>query len=219
MPNHTRNPSFDLKNFLTQTAGLAAEVYQKDHIIYSQGEWADSIFYIYSGSVKVTVFSKHGKEAVLAFRGPDEFFGEGAMTGKPVRLATATAASRCEIIPIGKEVIVRLLHQELAFADYFLEHLLTRTVRLEADLVDQLFNSTEMRLARALVLLAHLEGDLNPEPISINVNQETLAAMIGTTRARVSIFMNKFRTLGLIHYNGHITVHKALLNFVLRERS
>ena len=159
-----------------------------------------------------------GKEAIIAIRGPDEFCGEGALTGTPLRLDTATAMSTCEIIRLESEIVVRLLHENQEFSDYFLAHLLTRTARTEADLVDQLFNSSEMRLARALLLLANYRNDVGPEPIAVEVNQETLAALIGTTRSRVNFFMNKFRKLGLINYNGKVEVHKAMLNFVLNER-
>ena len=192
--------------------------YQENQIVYAQGDPADSVFYIHTGQVKVTVVSKLGKEAVVAIRGPDEFCGEGALNGSPLRLATATTISSCEIIRLETQTIVRLLHENQEFADYFLAHLLTRTARVEADLVDQLFNSSEMRLARALLLLANYGNDFGLEPIAIKVNQETLAGMIGTTRSRVNFFMNKFRKLGLIDYNGKLEVHKALLNFVLNER-
>jgi CRP/FNR family transcriptional regulator, cyclic AMP receptor protein len=162
--------------------------------------------------------SERGKEAVVAIRGPDEFCGEGAMTGKPLRLSTATAMSKCEIIRLEMRTMVRLLHQETEFADYFLHHLLNRTARVEADLANQLFNSSEMRLARALLLLAHYGNNVDQEPIPVKVTQETLAALVGTTRPRVNFFMNKFRKLGLIDYNGTVEVRKALLNFVLHER-
>jgi CRP/FNR family cyclic AMP-dependent transcriptional regulator len=176
------------------------------------------VFYVHSGQVKVTVISERGKEAVVAIRGPDEFCGEEALTGAPLRLTSTAAISMCEIVRIEKNVMVRLLHEDPKFGDYFLAHLLTRTARVEADLVDQLFNSSEMRLARALLLLANYGNDVGPEPIPVQVNQQTLAEMIGTTRSRVSLFMNKFRKLGLINYNGKLEVQKALLNFVLNEK-
>ena len=182
------------------------------------GNSANSVFYIHKGKVKLTVVSKRGKEAVVAIRGPDEFCGEGALTGTPLRLATVTTMSTCEIVRLEKETLISLLHQNSEFADYFLTHLLTRTARVEADLVDQLFNSGEMRLARALLLLANYGSDLGLEPLPVTVNQDTLAALIGTTRGRVNMFMNKFRKLGLINYNGKLEVQKALLNFVLNER-
>jgi len=192
--------------------------YSENQTIYAQGDPADSVFYIHRGKVKVTVVSKLGKEAVVAIRGPDEFCGEGAMTGAPLRLATATTMSTCEIIRLEPHTVVRLLHENQEFADYFLAHLLTRTARVEADLVDQLFNSSEMRLARALLLLANYGNEVGQEPIPVKVNQETLAALIGTTRSRVNVFMNKFRKLGLIKYNGKLEVQNGLLNFVLNER-
>jgi CRP/FNR family cyclic AMP-dependent transcriptional regulator len=219
MPRDEKHHSFDVMDLLTQhNARWTLSKYQENQTVYSQGDPADSIFYVHKGKVKVTVISKRGKEAIVAIRGPDEFCGEGALTGVPLRLATATAMSACQIVRLENETVVRLLHQSQEFADYFLEHLLTRTARVEADLVDQLFNSSEMRLARALLLLANFGGDAGTDPIPLKVNQDTLAALIGTTRPRVSIFMNKFRRLGLIKYNGKLEVQKALLNFVLHEK-
>src|ERR1700681_411476 len=215
----SKAPSFDVMALLTQhNTRWALSKYEENQIVYSQGDPADSVFYVHAGKVKVTVISQHGKEAIVAIRGPDEFCGEGAMTGTPLRLATTTTMSTCEIIRIETKTIVSLLHQDHEFADYFLHHLLTRTARVEADLVDQLFNSSEMRLARALLLLANYGNTFGLEPLPVNVNQDTLAALIGTTRSRVNFFMNKFRKLGLIKYNGKLEVQKALLNFVLNER-
>jgi CRP/FNR family cyclic AMP-dependent transcriptional regulator len=185
--------------------------------VFSQGKPADSVFYIQKGKFKVTVVSEQGKEAVVAVLGPDEFCGEGCLTGQPLRLATATAMTECEIMRLEKAVMIRVLHEEPAFSEMFVSHLLARTVRVEADLVDQLFNSSEKRLARALLLLANFGKDGRPEPIIAKVSQETLAEMIGTTRSRVSYFMNKFRKLGLIDYNGRIEIHSSLLNVVLHE--
>jgi CRP/FNR family cyclic AMP-dependent transcriptional regulator len=184
----------------------------------AQGDPADSVFYVHRGRVKVTINSEHGKEAVVAIRGPDEFCGEGALTGMPLRLASLITMTACEIIRLEKEALADLLHENAEFGDYFLAHLLTRTARVEADLVDQLFNSSEMRLARAHLLLANYGHDVGSEPIPVQVNQETLAELIGTTRSRVNHFMNKFRKLGLIKYNGKLEVQKALLNYVLHER-
>ena len=167
--------------------------------------------------VKVTVVSEQGKEAVVAILGADEFCGEGCLTGQPLRLATATAMTDCEIMRLEKSTMTRVLHDEPAFSEMFVSHLLARTTRVEADLVDQLFNSSEKRLARALLLLANFGKDSPPEPIIAKISQETLAEMIGTTRSRVSVFMNKFRKLGLINYNGHIEIHRSLLNVVLHE--
>jgi CRP-like cAMP-binding protein len=211
--------SFDVMGLLTKhNTRWALSKYKENQVVYSQGDPADSVFYIHKGKVKVTVTSERGKEAIVAIRGPDDFCGEGALTGKPLRLATTTTMSKCEIIRLEKQTIVRVLHQEPEFSDYFLNHLLTRTARVEADLVDQFFNSSEMRLARALLLLANYGNDSGLEPLPIEMNQETLAEMIGTTRSRVNTFMNKFRKLGFIKYNGKLEVQKALLNFVLHEQ-
>jgi CRP/FNR family transcriptional regulator, cyclic AMP receptor protein len=219
MPRHVKPPSFDVIGLLTQhNTRWTFSKYVENQTVFAQGDPADSVFYIQSGKVKETVISKLGKEAIVAIRCPDEFCGEGALTGTPLRLHTATAMSTCEIIRLETQTIVRLLRENEEFADYFLGHLLTRTARVEADLVDQLFNSSEMRLARALLLLANYGNDLGADPIPVMVNQETLAEIIGTTRSRVNFFMNKFRKLGLIKYNGKVEVQKALLNFVLNEQ-
>jgi CRP/FNR family cyclic AMP-dependent transcriptional regulator len=219
MQADAKHRSFDVMGLLIQhNTRWTLSKYQENQIVYSQGDPADSVFYIHRGKVKVTVISKLGKKAVVAIRGPDEFCGEGALTGTPLRLDTTIAMSACKIIRLETETVVRLLHQDSEFGDYFLSHLLTRTARVEADLVDQLFNSSEMRLARALLLLANYGNDVGLEPIPVKVNQETLAELIGTTRSRVNVFMNKFRKLGLINYNGKLEVQKALLNFVLNER-
>jgi CRP-like cAMP-binding protein len=219
MQQDPKHPSFNVMGLLSQhNTRWTLSQYQENQIVYAQGGPADSVFYIHTGNVKVTVVSKLGKEAVVAIRGPDEFCGEGAMTGTPLRLATATTMSTCKMIRLEPETVVRLLHENQEFADYFLGHLLTRTARVEADLVDQLFNSSEMRLARALLLLANYGNDVGQVSIPVKINQETLAALIGTTRSRVNFFMNKFRKLGLIKYNGKLEVQKALLNFVLNER-
>ncbi len=219
MQQDPKHPSFDVMGLLTQhNTRWTLSKYKENQTVYSQGDSADSVFYIAKGKVKVTVISKLGKEAVVAIRGPDEFCGEGALTGTPLRLATTTTMTACEIIRLETETLARLLHENQQFADYFLAHLLTRTARVEADLVDQLFNSSEMRLARALLLLANFGNDVGLDPIPVKVNQDTLAALIGTTRSRVNVFMNKFRKMGLIKYNGKLEVQKALLNFVLNER-
>src|ERR1700684_2579486 len=218
MQTAAKRTSLDVTELFRQEPGLSVSTYSKNEIVYTQGDPANSVFYIHKGKVKVTVISEQGKEAVVAIRGPDEFCGEGALTGKPMRLAHAVTISMCEIIRMEKSTMVRLLHEDPEFGDYFLAHLLTRTARVEADLVDQLFNSSEMRLARALLLLANYGNDFGLEPIAVKVNQETLAGLIGTTRSRVNVFMNKFRKLGLINYNGKLEVQKGLLNFVLNER-
>jgi CRP-like cAMP-binding protein len=218
MAKNSSPSSFDVIGFLTQRGPKrTVSKYRANQILYSQGDPADSVFYIHKGKVKVTVTSEHGKEAVVAIRGPDEFCGEQAMTGMPLRLSSAAAMTECDVIRLDNAVLARLLRFEPEFADYFLFHLLTRTARVEADLVDQLFSSSEMRLARTLLLLANYGGDIGPEPIPIKVNHDLLAKMIGTTRSRVTVFMNKFRKLGLIDYNGTLKVQKALLNFVLHD--
>jgi CRP-like cAMP-binding protein len=212
-------PPFDPKAFLAKAnGGRTISTYRRNQAVFSQGQPADSVFYIQEGKVKVTVLSEQGKEAVVAVLGPDEFCGEGCLTGQPLRIATATAMTQCEIMRLEKETIVRVLHDEPAFSEMFVAHLLARTIRVEEDLVDQLFNSSEKRLARALLLLANFGKPGIPEPIIAEISQETLAEMIGTTRSRVSKFMNKFRKLGLIDYNGHIEVHSSLLSLVLHEK-
>ncbi len=209
---------FDPKVFLaTVNGGRSISKYREGDTVFSQGKPADAVFYIQNGKVKVTVVSEQGKEAIVAVLGQDEFCGEGCLTGQPLRLATAVAMTECEIMRVEKAVMVRVLHEEPAFSEMFVAHLLARTIRVEADLVDQLFNSSEKRLARALLLLANFGKEGRPEPIIAKVSQETLAEMIGTTRSRVSFFMNKFRKLGLIAYNGHIEIHTSLLNVVLHE--
>ncbi len=216
--NSNKKLPFDAKVFLaTVNGGRSISKYRKDETVFSQGKPADAVFYIQKGKVKVTVVSEQGKEAVVAVLGSDEFCGEGCLTGQLLRLATATAMTECEIMRLEKATMIRVLHEEPAFSEMFVSHLLARTVRVEADLVDQLFNSSEKRLARALLLLANFGKDSLPEPILAKISQETLAEMIGTTRSRVSFFMNKFRKLGLIDYNGHIEIHRSLLNVVLHE--
>jgi CRP/FNR family transcriptional regulator, cyclic AMP receptor protein len=218
MAKKAKKVPFDPKVFLaTVNGGRTVASYRKGEVIFSQGKPADAVFYIQKGKVKVTVISEQGKEAVVAVLGADEFCGEGCLTGQPLRLATATAMTECEIMRLEKETMIRVLHEEPVFSEFFVAHLLTRTSRVEADLVDQLFNSSEKRLARALLLLANFGKDGRPEPIIAKVSQETLAEMIGTTRSRVSFFMNKFRKLGLIDYNGHLEIHSSLLNVVLHE--
>lgn len=175
------------------------------------------MFYVQKGDVKVVVTSEQGKEAVVGIVKAKEFFGEGSLVGQPLRLATATAMTDSEILCVEKPEMVRVLHAEPAFAELFMAHLLTRNSRVEADLVDQLFNSSEKRLARTLLLMASFGTESAPQPITAKVNQETLAAIIGTTRSRVSYFMNKFRKLGFIEYNGQLKVHSSLLTVLLRE--
>jgi CRP/FNR family cyclic AMP-dependent transcriptional regulator len=211
--------SFDPKVFLSKVnGGRSISDYQKDQFVYAQGEPADSVFYIESGQVKKTVVSEQGKEAVVALLGTGDFFGEGCLTGQRLRLETVSAMAECVIVRIIKGDITRVIHEEPAFAELFIAHLLARNSRVEEDLVDQLFNSSEKRLARTLLLLANFGKEGRPEPIIAKISQEILAEMIGTTRARVSHFMNKFRKLGLIDYNGHIEVHSSLLNMVLHDK-
>ena len=213
-----RKRPFDPKVFLdTENVGRTISKYQKDQTVFAQGSPADAVFYIQKGKVKITVVSEQGKEAVVAVLGSDEFCGEGCLTGQPRRIATAVAMTKCEIMRLEKVAIVRVLHEEPAFSEMFIGHLLARTMRVEEDLIDQLFNSSEKRLARALLLLANFGKDGRPEQIIAKVSQETLAEMIGTTRSRVSHFMNKFRKLGFIEYNGHLEVHSSLLNVVLHD--
>jgi CRP/FNR family transcriptional regulator, cyclic AMP receptor protein len=214
-----RKLPFDPKAFLSKVnGGRAISDYRKDQIVYMQGDLADSVFYVQSGKVKKTVASEQGKEAVVALLGTGDFFGEGCLTGQPLRLATVSAMAECVIVRITKAEITRVIHEEPAFAELFIAHLLARNSRVEQDLVDQLFNSSEKRLARILLLLANFGKEGRPEPILATISQETLAEMIGTTRARVSFFMNRFRKLGLVDYNGQIEVHSSLLDVVLHEK-
>ena len=213
-----RKPPFDPKVFLSKiNGGRSVADYRKGQIVYTQGQPADSVFYIQSGKVRKTVVSEHGKEAVVALLGTDDFFGEGCLAGQPLRLSTVSAMTECVIVRISKADITRVIHEEPAFAELFIAHLLVRNSRVEEDLVDQLFNSSEKRLARALLLLANFGKEGRPERIIAKVSQETLAEMIGTTRSRVSFFMNRFRKMGLIDYNGHLQIHSSLLNVVLHD--
>jgi CRP/FNR family transcriptional regulator, cyclic AMP receptor protein len=210
---------FDPKAFLARVnGGRSISDFRKDQIVYRQGDPADSVFFVQSGKIKKTVVSEEGKEAVVALLGTGDFFGEGCLAGEALRLATVSAMTNCVIARISKADITRVIHEEPAFAELFISHLLARNSRVEEDLVDQLFNSSEKRLARLLLLLANFGKDSRPEPIIAKISQETLADMIGTTRSRVSFFMNKFRELGLIDYNGHIEVHSSLLNVVLHDQ-
>jgi CRP/FNR family transcriptional regulator, cyclic AMP receptor protein len=218
MAKKVKKAPFDVKAFLaTVDGGRSLSSYRSEETIFSQGDPAHAVFYIQKGQVKLTVVSEQGKEAVVALSGADDFFGEGCLAGQPRRMATATAMIECEIMRLEKQAMIRVLHKEPVFSEMFVSHLLERTIRVEADLVDQLFNSSEKRLAWALLLLANFGKERRPEPILAKISQETLAEMIGTTRARVSFFMNKFRRLGLIEYNGHIEIHSSLLNVILHE--
>lgn len=211
--------NFDAKAFLERVGkGGSVASYETGQAVFAQGDPADSVFYIQTGEVKITVVSELGKEAVVALLSAEHFFGEGALAGQSKRISTAVAMSDSKIYQIGKATIFKLLQDEPAFSELFIAHLLGRAVRVEADLIDQLFNSSEKRLARLLLLLAKFGKDSDPEPIIAKISQETLAQMIGTTRARVSFFMNKFRRLGFISYNGNIEVHSSLLNAVLHDQ-
>ena len=214
-----RRLPFDPKSFLAKVGeGRTISKYRKDQVVFSQGDLADAVFYIQKGKVKVTVVSDRGKEAVVALLGGDEFCGEGCLAGQPRRMATATAMTDCTIMRLQKARIIRVLHDEPGFSEIFISYLLARTIRVEEDLVDQLFNSSEKRLARLLLLLANFGKEGKPEPIIAKISQETLAEMIGTTRSRVSFFMNKFRRLGFVDYNGSgLEVHSSLLNVVLHD--
>jgi CRP-like cAMP-binding protein len=213
-----RRSSFDPKAFLSRVGTGRTQVkFVAGQSIFAQGDPANAVFYLQTGNAKVAVLSKTGREAVLALLGPGDFFGEGSLSGQPLRLATVTAMSECSVTRVEKAAMVAVLHDESRFADLFISYLLHRNSRVEEDLVDQLFNSSEKRLARTLLLLANFGKDEKPEPVIAKISQETLAEMIGTTRSRVSFFMNKFRRLGLIEYNGDIKVHTSLLNMVLHE--
>jgi len=214
--------SFDPKAFLAKIGdGRRISKYRKDQIVFSQGDAADTVFYIQNGKVKLTVVSEQGKEAIVAFLGPDEFFGEACLVGQELRIASATTMTASVIAGLKKPAIVKIIHKESAFSEMFIAHLLGRSIRVEADLVDQLFNSSERRLARLLLVLANFGKEEAPEPMIAKMSQETLAEMIGTTQSRVSFFMNKFRNLGFISYgagvDGQIEVHSSLLNCVLHE--
>jgi len=214
----TVKSDFDPRTFLaTVSGGRTVSNYRSHQKLFSQGDPADAVFYIQEGKVKVCVISELGKEAVVALHNEGDFFGEGCLSGQPLRLATVAAMTECVIMRIEKATMVRVLHEEPAFSEMFLAYLLARNARVEEDLVDQLFNSSEKRLARLLLIMANFGKEGKPEPVIAKISQETLAEMIGTTRSRVSHFMNKFRKLGFIEYNGTMKVHTSLLNMVLHE--
>ena len=214
-PSANREPN----RFLVRAGkGRSLAKYRKNQIIFSQGDVADAVFYIQKGKARISVVSDKGKEAIVAILGPNEFFGEACIYAQALRLVTVHALTESVVMRFEKDEMVRLLRKEPAFSEVFMAHLLKRTIRVEADLVDQLFNSSERRLARLLLILANYGNEGKPEPILTKISQETLAEMIGTTRSRVSFFMNRFRKLGFIAYNGRITVHKSLLNLVLHEQ-
>jgi CRP-like cAMP-binding protein len=211
-------PAFDAEAFFT-SAGAARRVttYPKGRIVFSQGQPSDAVMYLQKGSIKISVLSRTGKEAVVAMLGPGDFFGEGALTGQAVRIGTATTTAPTTVLVIDKGVMLGLLRDEPTFSERFISYMLTRNIRIEADLVDHLFNSSEKRLARALLLLARYGDQAGPERRIPKISQETLAEMVGTTRSRVNFFMNKFRDLGFIEYNGEIRVNTSLLSVVLHD--
>jgi len=212
--------SFDSKAFLAEVgSGKSITKFSKGQNVFAQGDVADAVFYIQKGKIKLIVVSDQGKEAVVGILEPGQFFGEGCLNGHPLRIATTTAMEDCVITRISKTAMIAALESRPKFSQLFMAYLLARNSRIEEDLIDQLFNSSEKRLARLLLLLANFGKEASPQPIGVAISQETLAEMIGTTRSRVSFFMNKFRKLGFISYNGKIEVHSSLLNAVLRERS
>jgi CRP/FNR family cyclic AMP-dependent transcriptional regulator len=209
---------FDSRTFLAVVGeGRTITTYRKNNVVYAQGDPADSVFYIQRGKIKLAILSPRGKEAVIAIMSAGYFFGEGCLAGQPQRMATASAITDCSIVQVKKPVMTRVLHDEPEFSETFIAHLLTRNIRIEEDLVDQLFNSSEKRLARILLLLANFGKEGRPEEVIPQISQETLAEMIGTTRSRVSFFLNKFRKLGFIEYNGGMHVHTSLLNVILHD--
>ena len=208
----------NFQKFLTDIRrGKTTLTCAKKQILFSQGDTADAVFWIQAGSVKLTVVSQQGKEAVVAILEQDAFFGESCLAGQTLQAVTATTMEHSRILRIDKDVMIRMLHKEPAFGEMFISYLLTKSIRIQEDLVDQLFNSSEKRLARLLLLLAHFGKEGKPEPIIAKISQETLAEMIGTTRSRVSFFMNKFRKLGFLDYNGGLHIHSSLLNVVLHD--
>lgn len=213
-----RRALFDFQGFIEKLSnGKTVLTFPKRMMIYSQGDAADAVFYVQSGKVKLTVVSQQGKEAVIAILERGAFFGESCLAGQNIRPATVTAVEDSSIVRIDKDAMVRLLHDEPTFAELFLSLLLSHNIRIQEDLIDQLFNSSEKRLARVLLLLAHFGKESKPETVIPKISQETLAEMIGTTRSRVSFFMNKFRRMGFVEYNGEIRVHSSLLNVVLHD--
>ena len=213
-----RKRTLDVQAFL-DAAGVARKVveYQDRDVVFSQGDPCDTVMYIQEGGVRLSVLSKTGKEAVVATLGPGDFLGEGALAGQPVRMGTATAVVKSTVLTIDKQRMIRLLHSQPDFSDRFIAYALARNVRVEADLIDQLFNSSEKRLARALLLLARYGKEEKPHRVLPKISQETFAEMVGTTRSRVNFFMNKFRKLGFIEYNGELKVNDSLISVVLHD--
>lgn len=217
-PKPKKAGPFDVDQYLA-SGGAARRLakYKKGQVLFSQDDPCDNVLYIQAGNAKLTIVNPQGKEAVLAIMGPGDFLGEGCITGNPVRMATATAIAQLDVIVIDKKEMMRVLHEHGEFSQRFIAYMLERNLKIEADLVDQLFNSSEKRLARALLILARYGKDGAPETIVAKISQETLAELVGTTRSRVNFFMNKFRKLGFIHYNGGLQVHSSLLNVVLHD--
>lgn len=211
-------PGFDPKMFLAKVGkGRTLAEHKKNERVFSQGDPADAIFYIQKGKIKLTVVSKQGKEAVIAILGANDFFGEGCLAGQPLRMSSAAALTECSVMRLAKASVVQVLRDEPAFSEVFLRYMLSRNIRIEEDLVDQLFNSSEKRLARVLLLLANFGKEDKPDLVIPKISQETLAEIVGTTRSRVSYFMNRFRDMGFIKYNGGVEVHSSLLNVVLHD--
>ena len=210
--------TFDSKALLAAVGrGSATRDYRKSQPIFVQGDRADAVFFVHRGKVKLTVLSRQGKQAVIALLGSGAFFGEGCLAGQPLRMATATTMTESSIVRVPKETMIRALHRDGVFSEVFTTYLLSRNIRMEEDLVDQLFNSSERRLARILLLLANFGKEGRPEPVVPKISQETLAEMVGTTRSRISHFMNKFRKLRFVDYNGGLEVHSSLLHVVLHD--
>ena len=212
-----RRPAFDAQRFLDSTGAAERITYERSAVVFSQGDPAASVMYIQQGSVKLSVVSETGKEAVVAVLMPGDFFGEGCLAGQPLRTATATAVTTTTVLIVDKRAMLQMLHGQAAFSDRFIAHMVARNIRIEEDLVDQLFNSSEKRLARTLLLLARYGKQNKPQRVLPKVSQEVLAEMVGTTRSRVNFFMNKFRKLGFIEYNGGITINTSLLSVVLHD--
>ena len=207
---------FDARSFLTKLGtGRSISPYRKQQVVFAQGEPADAVFYLDSGQVKLTVVSDRGKSAVVAMLGRGDFFGEGCLAGQPLRMATASAMTKVTAVRVERQTMIGLLHERSPFSERFMAHLLARNVRFEEDLVDQLFNSSEKRLARVLLLLARFGKAGKTEPVIPKISQEVLAQMVGTTRPRINVFMSKFRKLGFIEYNGGLHIHSSLLNVLL----
>jgi len=217
-PKENVKPPFALKVFLSKSnRGRSTAEHKTNDRIFAQGDIANTIFYIKEGRVKITVLSKQGKEAVVAILKDGDFFGEGCLAGQQVRMATAVAMTKCSVMKVEKGVAVALLHEEPSFADLFMSHLLSRNIKIEEDLVDQLFNSSEKRLARVLLLLANFGKEGAPQKVIPKISQETLAEIVGTTRPRINFFMNRFRKLGFLKYNGELEIHSSLLNVILHD--